>query len=119
MGEKGQVGTESQGNSNPLGECRPGFRLGGSWEYRPETSLQSGSESSWSPAQQENTASVGSLRGSKLLHPKWTDAQQGTALAQATISHMVLASWPGETPNGKLTAYPVSCAMQVQVTPHI
>lgn len=63
---------------------------GGSWKLRPESSLQSGSESSWSPAQQENTAAVGSLRGSKLLHPKWSGAQQGTALLQATISHMVL-----------------------------
>lgn len=66
MGGRGQVGTESQSNSNHLGDSRPGFRLRvweteiGKLEMLPRNQLRVNQwmGSFWFPVQQENTTVV-------------------------------------------------------------
>lgn len=97
VGERGQAGTESQGNSNPpwvsadlgLG-WESGKPRGGSWKHRPETSFAEWIRELLVPCTAGKYCCCWQLLRIKLLHATWTDAQQGTALPQASISHMVL-----------------------------
>ena len=123
VGRRGQVGTESQSNSNHSGDSRPGFRLGvwESWTCYPETS------SEWIrellvPCTMGNTTAVGNLRDSAqhCTAPKGTDAQQRAQPSHKLPSAMRVL--PGQeqtlTANSSVPCHTsVSCAVQVQVTP--